>query len=199
MRPEITVLDNDEDLLRTGSSGGECERFHEAVVRRRCRADGPTAREVAPARVVSFIATFLVSLAGMAAILAYGRRRPVGAPLTWGEAIAAATFCFALMFWAYGVVPHQWLSWANNELGWTPSKKLATVGQWEVFNAPLPPFTIDYEKLRDVVVVLIYGFYLTAHVALFALWQDRNKRAEKKAQRELAPSSYGRPLVKQGG
>ena len=162
----------------------------------------PTARrvrEVASANVVAFVGSFLVSLVGMAAILAFGRRRPVGAPLTWGEAIAAATFTFALMFWAYGVVPHQWLQWANNELGWTPSKKLWLEGQYELLGMPLPPFVVDYEKLRDLVVVVIYGFYLTAHVALFAIWQDRSKRAEKRAQRELAPSTYGRPLVKQGG
>ena len=149
--------------------------------------------------MVAFVGSFLVSILGIAAVLVYGRRRPVGAPLTWGEALGAATIVFALMFWAYGVVPHQWLVWANNELRWTPSKKIVTVGQWEVFNAPLPPFTVDAEKLRDLVVVAIYGFYLTMHVALWALWQDRSKRAEKRAQRELAPSSYGRPLVKQGG
>jgi hypothetical protein len=63
----------------------------------------------------------------------------------------------------------------------------------------MPPFTMDAEKLRDLVVVAIYGFYLTCHIAVFALWQNRGKRAEKQAQRELAPSSYGRPLVKQGG
>lgn len=143
--------------------------------------------------------SFLVALAGMGAVMWFGRRRPIGAPLTWGEAIAAATFCFALMFWAYGVVPHQWLQWANNELGWTPSKKFLTVGQFEIFNAPMPPFTIDFEKLRDIVVVVIYGFFLSAHVAMFALWQDRGKRAEKREQRELAPSTYGRPLVKQPG
>src|SRR5438067_13102159 len=143
--------------------------------------------------------SFLVAIAGMVAVLAYGRRRPVGAPLTWGEAMFAAGLSFALMFWAYGVVPHQWLQWANNELRWTPTKKLLTVGQFELLNAPLPPFTIDYEKVRDLVVVIIYGFFLTAHVAMWSLWQDRNKRAEKRAQRELEPSTYGRPLVKQPG
>ena len=146
--------------------------------------------------MVAFVMSFLVAIAGMAGVMLYGRRRPVGAPLTWGEAIAAATFTFALMFWAYGVVPHQWLQWANNELGWTPSRKL--LGPNDVLKNRLP-FTLDYEKLRDVVVVGIYGFFLTAHVAMWALWQDRSKRADKRAQRELAPSTYGRPLVKQGG
>jgi hypothetical protein len=147
--------------------------------------------------VVAFVGSFLVAIAGMAAVLVYGQRRPIGARLTWGEAIAAATFAFGLMFWAYGVVPHQWLQWANNELGWTPTKKL--FGPGNLFkNAPvIKTINIDYEKIRDIIVVGIYGFFLTAHVAMWVLWNDRGKRVEKRAQRELAPSSYGRPLVKQ--
>jgi hypothetical protein len=141
----------------------------------------------------------LISIVAMGAIVLYGRRRPVDAPLTWGEAIVAATGVFGLFFLAYGIVPHQWLQWANNELGWTPSKIFAEEGKWEIFNAPMPPFKIDYEKLRDLIVVLIYGFYLTMHVAMWAIWQNRGKRAEARAQRELEPSTYGRPLVKQTG
>ena len=40
-----------------------------------------------------------------------------------------------------------------------------------------------------LVVVAIYGFFLTAHVAMWAMWQDRSKKAEARKQRELAPSS----------
>jgi hypothetical protein len=148
-------------------------------------------------RVVAFVLSFAIAILGMLAIHLYGRHRPVGAPLSWGEAIAGATFVFFLMFWAYGVVPNQWLQWANNELGWTPAKNFVTVGQWTFINAPIPPFGINYEKLRDIVVVIIYGFFLTCHVAMFSAWQNRDKRAERRAQRELAPSAYGRPLVKQ--
>ena len=199
VRREFTVLDNDARLLPTGLYAGECERFHEPsctppAPRRRPKSEGGGIRQVV-AFAVSFLATILL----MAGILLYGQHRPVGAPLSWGEALAAATFVFFLMFLAYGVVPHQWLLWANIELRYTPSKKIFTVGQWEIFGAGMPPFTMDAEKLRDLIVVAIYGFYLTCHVALWAIWQDRAKRAEKKAQRELAPSSYGRPLVKQGG
>jgi hypothetical protein len=32
---------------------------------------------------------------------------------------------------------------------------------------------------------------------MWAIWNNRGKQAEKRAQRELAPSTYGRPLVKQ--
>ena len=33
-------------------------------------------------------------------------------------AMLASTFVFFLFWWAYGVVPHLWLTWADNELGW---------------------------------------------------------------------------------
>src|SRR5436305_15298765 len=43
---EIAVLDNEAPVRRVGGPTGphpvECERFHEADSRRRCRADGPT-------------------------------------------------------------------------------------------------------------------------------------------------------------
>jgi hypothetical protein len=152
------------------------------------------------AKVVAFVGSFLIALLGLGAVLAYGNRRPVGAPLTWGEAIFAATLAFALMFWAYGVVPHQWLQWANNELEWNAAKPLLKPDQFTFFSDTirLPPFSVSYETLSHTIVVVIYGIFLGAHVAAWSIWQNRGKRAEQKAQRELAPSSYGRPLVKQG-
>ena len=86
--------------------------------------------------MVAFVVSFAIAILGMVVVHLYGKRRPVGTPLTWGEAIFAATFVFFLMFWAYGVVPNQWLQWANNELGWTPSKNFLTVGQWTFINVP---------------------------------------------------------------
>ena len=85
-------------------------------------------------------------------MLWYGRRRPVGAPLSWGEAIAAATLVFGLMFWSYGVVPHQWLQWANNELQWTPTRKLWTADQGfasavKACDASLAKLKLDYIDL----------------------------------------------------
>ncbi|NBO33933.1 MAG: hypothetical protein EBV02_06140, partial [Actinobacteria bacterium] len=54
------------------------------------------------------------------------------------------------------------------------------------------PFTISYEALRDIVVLVIHGIYIGAFIYLFAWWQ---KRGEVK-QVALPTSTYGRPLVK---
>lgn len=147
--------------------------------------------------MVAFATSLILSLAGFAAVIAYGKRRPIGASLSWGEAIAGATLAFFLMFFAYGVVPHQWLTYANNELGWLPNKTLVSSGQFELptrVGWNYPPLTVSYETVSHLIVVGIYGLFLGMHVAIWSIWQDRAK--PKPA--EIATSEYGRPLVKQG-
>lgn len=145
--------------------------------------------------MVAFVVSFVIALVGtFGAVLWYGKRRPVGAPLSWGAAILGATYAFALMFWAYGVVPHQWLTYAGNELRWRPDAILAEEGKWEVIGIPIPPFVINKENLSHVIVTLIYGFFLTLHVWAFMTWQNRAKVKPV----ELPTSEYGRPLVRHG-
>ena len=135
---------------------------------------------------------FVVSLVALglctAGIVAYaGRRRP-GTPVTWGEAMAASTFVFFVMFLAYGVVPHQWLAWADNELNWRADKILYGPGD---LVAKLP-FTVTYQVLRDLIAAGLYIVVLGGQVALWSMWQSRGKTKPV----ELPVSSYGRPLVK---
>jgi hypothetical protein len=147
--------------------------------------------------VVALVLSFVIAMGGFGGIVAYGKRRPVGAPLSWGEAMAGAAAAFALMFWAYGVVPHQWLLYAENELRWRSDKilvgpQLPFSGDEGLFEYFLP-FTLSFENLSHLVAVAIYGLFLGMHVAGWAIWQDRAKQKPV----ELT-SGYGRPLVKQG-
>ena len=140
--------------------------------------------------MIAFFLSFFVVIAGVIGIVVYGRRRPVGAPLTWGEAIAAAVLAFALMFFAYGVVPHQWLTWTGNELEWRPDR--IVVGPNRILEKL--PFDMSWETVSHILVSAIYGLFLALHVALWAVWQNRGK----KKPAELPRTAYGRPLVKQG-
>lgn len=142
--------------------------------------------------MVAFAVTFLVTVASIAGAMAYMKRRPADASLTWGEAMAAATFAFFVFFMAYGVVPHQWLTWAENELNWRSDQLLA--GPGEIFTKVLP-FELTYLVLKDVVATVIYGVFLAAHLAVWAMWQNRGK-PKRKDRPELETSPFGRPLVK---
>ena len=74
--------------------------------------------------MVAFVTSTMIGIIGCVVVYLYGKRRPVGAPLSWGEAMVGATFVFFLFFWWYGVIPHQWLMWAGNQLRWRSDKIL---------------------------------------------------------------------------
>lgn len=138
--------------------------------------------------MVALVVSTLFLVLGTLAVAVYARRRPQGAPLSWGEAMLAAVFVFFLMGLAYGIVPHQWLTYADNELGWRSDK--ITLGPGNILTNI--PFTITYEVIRDFIAAGIYIVGLAVHVAMWAIWQGRGKVK----QRELPTSSFGRPLVK---
>jgi hypothetical protein len=140
--------------------------------------------------IVSFIAATLLTLA----IIPFGKRRPVDKPLLWGDSLLAATYVFGLMFLAYGIVPHQWIDHADKDLGWSRDKLLLgpgeilkpqSLGGWN-------PITLQYEAVRDIIVVVIHAFFFGLMIFVAVWWQ---KRGEVKAK-ELPTSTYGRPLVK---
>jgi hypothetical protein len=148
--------------------------------------------------VVAFVGSVIVSIVMTAAIVWYGKRRPVGSPLSWGEAMFAATYVFLVMFWVYGVVPHQWLAWADNELGWRSDSYL--LGPSSTSTLPVLenlPFNVSKQAVRDIVATLIYGAYLVGHVTLFSIWQGRGDAAAKKQKAiEERTTAYGRPLAR---
>jgi hypothetical protein len=138
--------------------------------------------------MVALVTSTLVMLVMVGAIFPYMKRRPVGTPLTWGEAMFASVYVFFILFWAYGVVPHQWLMLADNEWSWRAD--VVVVGPAGVLE--YLPFTVTYQVLRDLIAVGIYGILLVGNVAIWMMWQNRG---EKKAP-EVETSRYGRPLVK---
>lgn len=138
--------------------------------------------------MVAFVASLIVTGLLVVPIVIVARRRPKGTPLTWGEALLAATYAFLIMWWIYGIVPHLWLTWADSELGLRTDKIF--VGPGGVLRAL--PMTITGVVVRDIVVTLLYIVFLGAQIAAWALWQGRG---EKKA--EVETSDYGRPLVRE--
>ena len=63
--------------------------------------------------------------------------------------------------------------------------------------APLHlPLTITRATVSDLILTMIYGFWLTLLVVVFIIWQTRGKR--EKAQSNVRRSSFGRPLARRG-
>jgi len=143
----------------------------------------------------ALLASLLVLGLLIAGAVLYGKRRPVGKPLTWGEAMLAAVYVFFTMFMAYAVVPNQWLLHAQNGLGWRSDKKVFGPGnvlQAQFFGGSFP-FEISYLQVGDAIAAGIYIAFLGLQIYLFSWWQ---KRGKAKPSTDLATSTYGRPLVK---
>lgn len=154
--------------------------------------------------MVAFISTLVVLALGIALGAFFAKRRPIGTPLSWGEAMAAATFVFFMIFWAYGVIPHFFLQWSDNELNWRPDVALyqyewvggLTLGFFEPQSlGGWFPFDINMQHLRDLIVVTIYVVLLGLNIYLWAWWQ---KRGTSEASTEVVTSDFGRPLVRKG-
>ncbi len=148
--------------------------------------------------MVAFVSSLILTAVLMGIVILVGKRRPIGAPITWGEAMVAATFAFFLMFWVYGMVPHLWLTWADNELQWRPDNIVfgpLDLLKPQELGGPFP-MTISFQVVRDLVAVAIYGVFLGLNIWIWAWWNDRSKRAE--AAKVIPTSEYGRPLVRKG-
>lgn len=150
--------------------------------------------------MVAFIASMIILALLVAPVFPMAKRRPVGTPLTWGEAMAASVYAFLVMFWCYGTIPHLWLTWTSNELNWRPDKLLYEYWDIPVVNSLFQPqekggpfpMTITMQTIRDLLVVGLYVAFLGGQMWLWAYWQKRGD----KVSAEVATSEYGRPLVK---
>jgi hypothetical protein len=146
--------------------------------------------------VVAFGSSVLVMLLLIGGVIWYAGRRPAGTPLTWGQAMLAAVYSFFLMFWSYGVVPHQWLTWSQNEMHWTSARAL--YGPGAIFkpfkNGGHSPITLTYRVGSDSVAALIYIVLVGVQVGLWGMWQKRGK----KPAAPVPVSEFGRPLVREG-
>ncbi len=149
--------------------------------------------------MVAFVTSLIITAAMVGIFYLYAARRPADLAPSWGEAMIWAAFMFTFIFWIYGVVPHQFLTWADNELNWRPDKLL--FGPGDIVKPQAEggwlPFTLSYLILRDILVVILYNVLLGLNLKMFIDWQVRGDKLAK-ADAIVPASSYGRPLVKEG-
>jgi hypothetical protein len=149
--------------------------------------------------MAAFVSSLVVLVLGISAVMYVGRRRPIGTPLTWGEAFLAAAFGFGLMILAYGIIPHQWLNYADNELLWRPDRILFAistagikVGDAGKAIGGAGRIIVSYQALRDFIAAGLYIVFLGTQMVLWSIWQKRGR-----AKGALEPTSrFGRPVIR---
>ncbi len=140
--------------------------------------------------------SILISLIMAGGLSWYAKRRSVDDPMTWGEAMLFSVYVFFLFFVVFGIVPHQWLTLAENEWSFRADRLF---DGWGLLQARGRggwfPFDITYRVLSDSVAAIIYIVYLVGMTKMWGQWQSRG---QAKPSADVVTSAYGRPLVKRG-
>jgi hypothetical protein len=139
--------------------------------------------------IVVWLTLGLIIAIALAAVVSRDPRSP-DRVTTWAEAMIGAVVVFTLMTLAYGVIPHEWLTFANAYLNMSNDRFVS----W-----PLERLVkLPYSALRDIVATLIYVVAIGANLVLFSKWQSRLTPAPAAPAGEAATtirtSRFGRPL-----
>lgn len=154
--------------------------------------------------MAAFLASLVLTAICIGIVVQVRKRRAPGTPLTWGEAFVAAVFVFAVMLLVYGIVPNQWLLWADGDLKWRRDQfgipGIPGGGGKRLFEDGLSfggrgRVMIPLEVSRDIIATVIYVVALVGNVYAWSWWQNYGK---KKPGDDQTTSAYGRPLVKGG-
>ncbi len=145
--------------------------------------------------MTALIVSTLVALLMVAGFAFYSSRRDPEDQMDWGQASVMSVYIMFIFFLVFGIVPHQWLTLAENEWSFRADR---IWDAWGLITAQSQggwfPFEITYRVLSDTIAAIIYIIFLGGMIAIWVQWQGRGN--VKKA--ELPSSTYGRPLVKRG-
>lgn len=146
--------------------------------------------------MVALVVSTLISIVMVAGLIWYRKRQPDDHKMTWGEAMMVSIYLFFVLFFVFGIVPHQWLTLSENELNFRAD---VLFDFWGLVTAKSQggwfPFELTLRVVSDVVAALIYIVFLGIFTALWTFWQTPQ---EKDLTKKLTTSTYGRPLVKRG-
>ena len=129
---------------------------------------------------VAFTGSLIVMALLALIVVLYSKRRPKDAYLSWGEAAAASVFVTFGLFWAFGVVPHQWLTYAASELAMRSDAILAGPGSTGL--AEWSPIVISKQTVADLIAVGIYGMAFTVTLSSGPCGRSGARRRPKRSR-----------------
>jgi hypothetical protein len=143
----------------------------------------------------------IITIIMMIPVIVMLRRPKSDQPTTWAQAMAGSVYVFALLLLAYAVIPHEWITFADNYLQWGKDKYvILSTTEIPFLSGVNWPFSIDMQAVRDIVAVGIYLVFFAINIALFVLWQDRKPASEVAEEKPVVVgrSRFGRPLKAKG-
>ena len=138
-----------------------------------------------------FFISLLLCAACFGIFMVLVRRPKPELPATWAQSMLGAVAVFGLFLLIYGVVPHEWLTWADSKLGLREDKILLDTR----------PIKFSGRALRDMVATFLYIFFLGMNTWMWIAWQKRGTAKPKPAAAAATPepagtSAFSRPVTK---
>ncbi len=145
--------------------------------------------------MVALVVSILISLLMAAGIFWYRGRLADDYKMTWGEASLFSAYIFFLLFVVFGIVPHQWLTLAENEWSFRADRLFDAGGLLTAKSqGGWFPFDITLRVVSDSIAAIIYIIYLGIFSKMWGIWQAPTKSDST----DVETSTYGRPLVRRG-
>jgi hypothetical protein len=116
--------------------------------------------------------------------------------MTWARALFAAFVSWIELVIIFGMVPSEWLSFAQTDLDWSSQRVAVTIPPVLVLGNDVE---ISYAAIKDS-ISMGYHLVMLGAAAVFALQLQKMKKGPPAgADKAPARSPYGRPLVRGEG
>ncbi len=115
--------------------------------------------------------------------------------MTWSRAIVGSMIAWVALVFYMGMVPSEWLNFAQTDLVWSGQRVAVTIPPILVLGNQVD---ISYGTIKDLINVGYYHVVLIGAAVLALQIQKMKAGRPAKARPEAQVSPYGRPLIKGG-
>lgn len=113
--------------------------------------------------------------------------------MTWARAAVAAFITFIALVFYFGMVPSEWLNFAQTDLDWSSQRDALIIPPWLVLGNDV---SINYAAIKDS-IQMGYSLGLLGFAGILAIQIQRMKGGRPASAPSVEKKSpYGRPLVK---
>lgn len=116
-------------------------------------------------------------------------------PMTWARATFAAFIAFIALVFYFGMVPSEWLNFAQTDLDWSSQREALIIPPLLVLGNDV---AINYAAIKDT-IQMTYSLGMLGFAGFLAIQLQRMKEGRPAGAAPVeAKSPYGRPLVRGG-
>jgi hypothetical protein len=116
--------------------------------------------------------------------------------MTWARALFASFVTWIELVLIFGIVPSEWLNFAQTDLNWSSQRVAVAIPTWLILGNEV---NISWAAIKDS-ISMGYHIVMLVAAAVFTLQLQRMRQgAPASAEKPEVRSPYGRPLVRGEG